>query len=111
MKDALAKQIEDKHARQRQDRKEAVEQGEIFARQAQQASLEDRELVQRRREQRRILDSYLAKQIKENRSRKDELERAMPHLARREVEINQSIFREMQKDGFVPTETDKYVLR
>jgi len=111
MKVVLAKQIEEKQRRFEVIRQEEQQQGEIFARQAQHASVEDKELVQRRREQRRILDTYLAKQIEENRSLQDGLQKTMPHLARREVEINQSIFREMQKDGFAPPETDKYLLK
>lgn len=111
MKDVLAIQIEEKQKRTQLMRKEELEQGAIFAKQSAQASVEDRELVQRRREQRRILDTYLAKQIEGNRSHRDGLEKTMPHLARREVELNQSIFREMQKDGFNPPETDKYLLK
>lgn len=111
MKEVRAKQIEEKKGRFEVERQEARQQGEIFVRQAKQAAVEDREMVQRRREQRRILDTHLAKQILENRTRKDELEKAMPHLARREVEINQSIFREMKRDGFDLAETEKYMLR
>lgn len=111
MKDVRAVQIEEKKSRMEVERQEQMNQGQIFIRQANQAAVEDREMVQRRREQRRILDTHLAKQIMENRGRKDELEKAMPHLARREVEINQSIFREMRRDGFDLAETDKYMLR
>merc|ERR1712093_765881 len=108
----MGKQIEAKKALVEKEKQGIGLEGAVLKRQAAQAQVEEQELLRRRREQRRIHDGYLIQQIRDDHAvrRGDDLSKALPHLNKREMEINQSIFRDMQRDKFSPTETAKYVL-
>merc|ERR1719456_1831660 len=98
VKEALAKQIEAKKALVEKEKQGIGLEGAVLKRQAAQAAVEEQELLRRRREQRQIHDNSLIAQIRRDREAHDGLVKTLPHLSKREKEMNQSIFRDMQRN-------------